>query len=90
MSSTDRGAIERASPADQDPDDDLCRLGEAEDFGIDEAAPAREQRARKAGNCPRKREDHELVPARVVAQELDPPLVLADRGEDAAERGCHQ
>src|SRR6185312_6771837 len=81
---------QRATAADDDPDDDLRRLGEAEDVRADEVAPVREQAAGKAGQRATDGEGCKLVGPGVVAEELGTPLVFADADDDPAEAACQQ
>jgi hypothetical protein len=81
---------QRSAPADHQPDDDLGRLHDAEDVRAHIVAPDGEQASGKprqsASDCKR----DELVEARVIPQELDPLLVLADGDEHASEPGGKQ
>ena len=81
---------QRATAADDDPDDDLRRLGEAEDGRADEVAPVREQAAGKAGQRATDGEGCKLVGPRVVAEEFGAPLIFADADDDPAEAACQQ
>src|SRR6266566_689751 len=81
---------QRAAAADQDPDDDLRRLREPEDGRADEIAPIGEQTAGKTGERAADRKGRKLVGARIVAQKLGAPFVLADADDDTAEPAREQ
>ena len=86
----DDRADQRAAPADDDPDDDLRRLGEAEDGRADEIAPIGEQAAGKSGQRAADGEGRELVGARIIAEQFGAPLVFPDADDDAAEPAREQ
>src|SRR4029453_3836856 len=75
---TDDGTDQRAEAADDDPDDDLRRHGQAEHVGAHKGTPVGEQRAGQAGDATPDREGEQLVEPHVVAQQLTARLVLPD------------
>ena len=82
----DGRAPEAAEAAEDRHDQHLGRFRPVGEVGEYAAIEDAEQRAREAGECAGHDECGELVAAHVHADELRALRVLADRGQDAAER----
>src|SRR6516225_5060119 len=86
----DHRTDQRAASADNDPDDDLRRLRQAEDGRADKISPIGEQAAGKARQRASDDEGRKLVSAGIISEKLRASFVLADADDDAAELARQQ
>src|SRR5215469_329359 len=86
----DNRTNQRASSADNDPDDDLRRLREPEDGRADKISPISKQASRKACQRTSDGEGRKLVGSRIVSEKLRAPFVFADADNNAAELARQQ